>query len=48
MWSPFGAKKWGRAGVNNFFQVDAFTSLRFKGNPAAVCLLKEAESEDWM
>ena len=45
---PVRGKKWGRAGVNNFFQVDAFTSLRFKGNPAAVCLLKEAESEDWM
>lgn len=35
-------------GVRNFFQVDAFTAHRFKGNPAAVCLLEEAASEDWM
>ena len=47
-WSPFGSKKGEGVGVKNFFQVDAFTSHRFKGNPAAVCLLEEAASEDWM
>lgn len=30
------------------FTVDAFTSLPYPGNPAAVCLLKEAASEEWM
>jgi PhzF family phenazine biosynthesis protein len=30
------------------FQVDAFTSEPFKGNPAAVCLLHEARDADWM
>ena len=28
--------------------VDAFTSVPFAGNPAAVCLLKQAESAEWM
>lgn len=28
--------------------VDAFTKVRFKGNPAAVCLLDEPQDEDWM
>ncbi len=30
------------------YQVDAFTSTPFAGNPAAVCLLPEHASEDWM
>lgn len=30
------------------FQVDAFTSVPFKGNPAAVCLLIENVADDWM
>lgn len=29
-------------------QVDAFTSRPFAGNPAAVCVLKEARDEGWM
>jgi predicted PhzF superfamily epimerase YddE/YHI9 len=32
----------------NLFQVDAFTSLPFKGNPAAVYLLKEERDDQWM
>jgi len=30
------------------YQVDSFTSEPFKGNPAGVCLLKEAADEAWM
>jgi PhzF family phenazine biosynthesis protein len=30
------------------YQVDAFTSKPFSGNPAAVCLLTEPKSDDWM
>src|SRR5512141_2047978 len=30
------------------FHVDAFTHERFKGNPAAVCVLKEPRDLDWM
>jgi PhzF family phenazine biosynthesis protein len=30
------------------YKVDAFTSQRFTGNPAAVCILDEAADEDWM
>lgn len=30
------------------YQVDAFTSEPYKGNPAAVCLLEETRSEVWM
>ena len=30
------------------YQVDAFTDKPFAGNPAAVCLLKEAADADWM
>ncbi len=30
------------------FQVDAFSSKPFTGNPAAVCLLEEARDSDWM
>jgi PhzF family phenazine biosynthesis protein len=30
------------------FQVDAFTSEPFKGNPAAVCLLDEPRADKWM
>src|SRR5689334_10836475 len=29
-------------------QVDAFTNRAFAGNPAAVCVLREAPSEEWM
>ncbi|MGE0133929.1 MAG: PhzF family phenazine biosynthesis protein [Dehalococcoidia bacterium] len=29
-------------------QVDAFTSTPFRGNPAAVCILDAAASEEWM
>ena len=29
-------------------QIDAFTSEPFKGNPAAVCLLDEPRSAEWM
>ena len=29
-------------------QVDAFTETPFRGNPAAVCLLDETRSDDWM
>ena len=30
------------------FQVDAFTSAPFAGNPAAVCILPEKQDEQWM
>ncbi len=30
------------------YQVDAFTSLSFRGNPAGVCILEETKSADWM
>jgi len=30
------------------YQVDAFTSRPFSGNPAAVCLLTQAPEDDWM
>jgi len=30
------------------FQVDAFTDQIFHGNPAAVCVLKEKQSDKWM
>jgi PhzF family phenazine biosynthesis protein len=30
------------------YQVDAFTSQRFGGNPAAVCILEEPADESWM
>lgn len=30
------------------YQVDAFTSVPFKGNPAAVCLLDGPRSDEWM
>jgi PhzF family phenazine biosynthesis protein len=30
------------------FQVDAFTSRAFRGNPAAVCLLDKSRSAKWM
>ena len=30
------------------YQVDAFTNRPFGGNPAAVCILPAAASEDWM
>jgi PhzF family phenazine biosynthesis protein len=29
-------------------QVDAFTNRPFAGNPAAVCVLLDAPSEQWM
>ena len=30
------------------YQVDSFTNERFRGNPAAVCLLPEARDDAWM
>ena len=30
------------------YQVDAFTNLPFRGNPAAVCLLVDPQTETWM
>lgn len=30
------------------FQVDAFAGQPFRGNPAAVCLLDDSRSDDWM
>lgn len=30
------------------FQVDAFTSFPFKGNPAAVCILDKPQEDEWM
>jgi PhzF family phenazine biosynthesis protein len=30
------------------FQVDAFTSKPFRGNPAGVVLLTDEQSEKWM
>lgn len=30
------------------YQVDAFTEKPFKGNPAAVCILEEKQTEKWM
>jgi PhzF family phenazine biosynthesis protein len=30
------------------FQVDAFTSQPFAGNPAAVCFLSEAKDDRWL
>jgi PhzF family phenazine biosynthesis protein len=30
------------------YQVDAFTSKPFSGNPAAVCILEEPQDETWM
>ncbi len=32
----------------DIYQVDAFTTTPFAGNPAAVCVLPEGASEDWM
>lgn len=34
--------------MSNLFQVDAFTNDPFRGNPAAVCLLKEPCNDKWM
>ena len=34
--------------THKLFQVDAFTDVAFKGNPAAVCLLRGPEPTDWM
>ncbi len=30
------------------YQVDAFTSVAFKGNPAAVCVMEAAAGKNWM
>ena len=30
------------------YQIDAFTSVPFRGNPAAVCFLESAPSDEWM
>lgn len=44
-----GSKKYfGVQMVIPIFQVDAFTSKPFKGNPAAVCLMKEKKPDGWM
>jgi len=32
----------------SLYQVDAFTSEPFKGNPAGVCILSQSASTDWM
>jgi predicted PhzF superfamily epimerase YddE/YHI9 len=32
----------------NIYIVDAFTDKPFKGNPAAVCILESAKSDEWM
>ncbi len=42
--SDFGIKIMGQA----IIQVDAFTSVPFRGNPAAVCVLAEPQSDEWM
>lgn len=34
--------------VRPLYQVDAFTTERFRGNPAAVCLLDAPADESWM
>lgn len=34
--------------TQTIYQVDAFTRVPFKGNPAAVCILPEARDEKWM
>jgi predicted PhzF superfamily epimerase YddE/YHI9 len=33
---------------NKLYQVDAFSREPFKGNPAAVCLLAQAEPDEWL
>ena len=33
---------------HTLYQIDAFTHEPFKGNPAAVCLLEESQSDVWM
>ena len=33
---------------NNFYLIDAFTEVRFKGNPAGVCLLKKDIADELM
>lgn len=33
---------------SSVYQVDAFTNTPFAGNPAAVCLLSDPRSEEWM
>jgi PhzF family phenazine biosynthesis protein len=32
----------------NLYQVDAFTDVPFRGNPAGVCILEEEKSDQWM
>ena len=32
----------------NLYQIDAFTCVPFRGNPAAVCLLSDPQSDTWM
>jgi PhzF family phenazine biosynthesis protein len=34
--------------MQEIVQVDAFTKVPFKGNPAAVCVMKGPASEEWM
>ncbi len=33
---------------HTLYQIDAFTREPFKGNPAAVCLLEDSQSDAWM
>ena len=34
--------------TQKIFQVDAFTAVPFKGNPAGVCILDKSKDEQWM
>ncbi|HKK21504.1 MAG TPA: PhzF family phenazine biosynthesis protein, partial [candidate division Zixibacteria bacterium] len=34
--------------AQKIYQVDSFTSKRFSGNPAGVCILNSAADEEWM
>ena len=34
--------------LNTIFQVDAFTTIPFKGNPAGVCILQKEPDSGWM
>jgi PhzF family phenazine biosynthesis protein len=34
--------------MNHLYHVDAFTEVPFKGNPAAVCIIEDDHSDQWM
>jgi len=34
--------------MNRLYHVDAFTEVPFKGNPAAVCIIEDDHSDQWM